>query len=548
MMVLCARDPLWWMSTFVWTFNPRSEARRRYGSTVLPFIPWRFQMHAVSEVCRAVESGYDLVIEKSRDMGGTWMVLLVFLWRMLFKGMEKFLLVSRKDELVDGADDMDALMPKLDFTLKYLPGWMVPDISRQERSLVNDETGAGITGEASVEDAGRGGRATAMLSDEHASNPQARGLRAATADVADCRIFVFTPKGAANDAYDLAHDPNQRVMTLHWALHPGKNVGLYQGDDGKLRSPWYDRECRRRGRAQEVAQELDIDYLASDYEFFDPDVITRLVGEQAREPVTRGEMEFADDPRSARFRAADQGRLLMWMPAGPDGQCRPPAGRQYVVGVDVAAGKRDAYGTGYSNSVCIVADAVSRVQVAEYAVGGVNPVRFAAMSVALARWFNGAFMVWEANGPGGIFGDEVFNTLRYGNVYYRRNLKRAMQPMTDMPGWWSTVDSKNGALERLRSMLNEGQFVPRSRMMLDECRSYVYVVARQAVEHNRAAVSDDPTGARANHGDRVIAAAMCCLGLNEMAPSIPAPEENYPAGSFGDRFEKRHRPASRYVY
>jgi hypothetical protein len=52
---------------------------------------------------------------------------------------------------------------------------------------------------------------------------------------------------------------------------------------------------------------------------------------------------------------------------------------------------------------------------------------------------------------------------------------------------------------------------------LRECREYIFQ-ASGSVEHSRSINTIDPTGARDNHGDRVIADALCWRGMKDYKP------------------------------
>lgn len=50
-----------------------------------------------------------------------------------------------------------------------------------------------------------------------------------------------------------------RYCEVHWTLHPVKAEGLYLGDDGKPRSPWYDKQItEKKMTPSAVARELDL--------------------------------------------------------------------------------------------------------------------------------------------------------------------------------------------------------------------------------------------------------------------------------------------------
>ena len=93
------------------------------------------------------------------------------------------------------------------------------------------------------------------------------------------------------------------------------------------------------------------------------------------------------------------GELRIW------GEDHPKDKSYYVIGVDVATG------TGSSNSVAVVATADGE-KVAEFVTADMRPDVFAKHVVAMCKHFRGlsdtgAFLVWEANGPGRVFGDAV---------------------------------------------------------------------------------------------------------------------------------------------
>ena len=96
---MCETDLLFFVNALVWQFNPKSLGA---GSAKTgPFVTWACQDRAVAEILAAIETPCDLVIEKSRDMGASWLCLIVMLWFWLFKRDMKFLCVSRNADAVD---------------------------------------------------------------------------------------------------------------------------------------------------------------------------------------------------------------------------------------------------------------------------------------------------------------------------------------------------------------------------------------------------------------------------------------------------------------
>ena len=496
---MCADDLLFWVNTFAFTFDPRKTACPR-----LPFVTYEYQDEAFLAVDAAIDGDMDLLIEKSRDMGASWIILTVFGYRWIFRPLQAFLMLSRIEDNVDKKDEPDCLFWKLDFLISNLPAWMRPATSRMRLSLKNEDNGSTITGAATTGESGRGGRKTAILLDEFASVPDGHAMLRSTRDVTNCRLYNSTPKGVGNAFADLVRKNEVPKLRFHWTQHPEKSAGLYHDDLGKPRSPWYDKQCARAVHPMEIAQELDIDYLGSDYQFFEPTMIDKLMRCDAREPMFTGELEYdamALEPQGTAPVGGGKGRLRLWTALA--GGMRAPGGRRYTVGVDVAQG------TGASNSCISIFDRVSRQKVGAWVHSKTRPDVLADIAVVLCRMFNNAYLAWEANGPGRSFGDRVLE-IGYSEIYYRRNEEDVSKRMTRFPGWWSGEKTKQSLFGLYRRALTTGQFINRDADAINECREIVYTSAG-TIAHAREGVSVDPSGAKDNHGDRPTADALACL-------------------------------------
>ena len=139
----CKNDILFYVNVFVSQFNPR-----RNGKEVGPFITWDFQDEALLRILHHIDVQQDLVMEKSREMGATWLCLLAMDWMCKFHPWKKFLCVSRNAEAVDKPNDPDSLFWKLDFITEYQPEWLRPKIDRLKFSITY-ANGSNITGQAS---------------------------------------------------------------------------------------------------------------------------------------------------------------------------------------------------------------------------------------------------------------------------------------------------------------------------------------------------------------------------------------------------------------
>jgi hypothetical protein len=448
----------------------------------------------------------------------------------------------------------DSLFWKIDFILKYLPTWLTGPVHRSKMNY-RFASGSTITGEASTGRAGVGGRATAMFVDEFSQIKEDFEVLYRTADTTRCRLFNFTHTGLDTAAYELTKRPDMRKLRLHWSSHPEKNKGLYQFNletqqvdildkkyryphdfefvmDGKLRSPWYDAECRRRGSARAIAMDLDINPRGSMAQFFDPVVIQELVRAYARPPFWEGDLVYDKETgKPIKLEKRLGGPIKLWCHLDHEG--KPPADI-YGMGGDISTG------SGATPSCLTIANKRGE-KVLEYANAHIDPKDLAPFALALCWLFGdgqgqGAKFAWELPGPGITFGKRVIE-LGYRNVYYRTNEQKLYDAPTDTPGWFATTDNKRALLEEYRSALGTRQYLNRSEWALDTCLAFQYT-SKGTIEHGGEASVDDPTGARVNHGDVTISDALSWKMIkNQWAPEKKKEETKVPVLSLAWRRE-----------
>jgi len=519
--IASSRDILFFVNTFLWVFEPRE-------SMVLPFITWQYQDEDFVHLNRDI-GVKDIGVEKSRDMGVTWETLTVLYYRWMFRSRQIFGVVSRTEDVVDKTDDPDTLFWKLDFHTKNLPRWMQPNCERIRLSLKNTDTDSVITGYSATADVARGGRKTAFLMDEAASWQIDAGFSAwaSTQHVTRSRVMVSTPQGMSGIFAEQMQkkDAAMTKISLHWALNPLKNAGLYRSFDGeltiidtdyefdphypfvidgKLRSPWYDEECRRHPVPALIAQELDIDYGGSGFPFFDANAVADHAARYACEPTHCGDLDYDSDNYESIWRKEERGPLQLWIQLTTDE--RPPSD-DYAIGCDIATGSGGDLST---NSVASVVNQNTGEKVAEYATNTQAPYQFANTVIALRKWFaseNGeAFVIWERNGPGYQFGKHFMDRSPH-RVYYKEALDQYGAKVTKSPGWHSGKAEKKFLLGEYGKAIVKGYMINRCASALDEMLHYVYLPDGK-VEHDRSKSTLDPTSSGENHGDRVIADAL----------------------------------------
>lgn len=270
---LCTREDnpaegcIFFIENFGWTYDPRKNVPH------IPFVLFEYQKETIRWMVDHIDNGKDGLIEKSRDMGVTWLTVWVFLWYWLFRDGTNLLMGSYKEKLVDDKTD-DSLFGRLEYGISSLPTWLTPKgynpkKHRTHLKLINPVNNNLIAGESMSSEFGTGMRKLAVFFDELGAWDYAQPAWRTCGDVTACRIANSTPKG--QNFYSKLRNSGIDVLTLHWRKHPLKD------------EQWYLFEKQRRD-AVEVAQELDISYRASQE--------GRVYPEWSEDAVEHGEFEY----------------------------------------------------------------------------------------------------------------------------------------------------------------------------------------------------------------------------------------------------------------
>lgn len=461
-----------------------------------------------------------------------------------------------------------------DYFIENLPGWLQPYSDRIDRHLGMMETGSTIDGESTNDNFARGDRRTAIALDEFPSVENGYMIEKAVGDATNCPIWFGTPNGASGAFYDIynrmqAENP-ERIVHLHWSEHPEKRKGLYTSEhdenevyqlkildteykfpadykfilDGRLRSIAYDERERRAPNRRVMAQEWDMDFQASAWQWFDTVKVTELKAKTAKPHDQFGEIFLDPDWKHPRWNENHRaGKIKLWFKFILDAEGKPLANipkdwTDVVIACDIGLGTAGEYS---SNSVASIYRRKSGEKIGQYTTNDTTPTEFCRRVLALCHWFNNAYLIWESNGPGGLFTNEV-KKAGYRNVYYsEKNLAKFVDEKTSNPGWHSNKDTKKILLEDYSNALLDGKIKNRCAEALDELAQYVHE-PNGVIVHSRAKTQrkddTDPTEAGENHGDMVISDALANFGIAdinkreiEQPPETPPP----PPGSFGAR-------------
>ena len=265
----CASDLIYWVRTWVDTYDPRFIADGCPAD--IPLDPFPRQEEFLAWLAERQQMQEDGSVEKSREVGVTWLFCAYAVHRWLFQPGFRLGLTSHVQDKVDKIGEMKSTFEKLRYILRRLPAWMLPKnftwrVHDNFMRLINPDTNAGITGEVG-DNVGRSDRCSMYIVDEAAFIEHPERAAAALSQTTRCRIDVSTPHGTHIPYYKklMSMLPRQRFR-FHWKSDPRK-------DDA-----WYENERKRIGDPRMIAQELDIDHAAAaeglefPAEFFGPHI------------------------------------------------------------------------------------------------------------------------------------------------------------------------------------------------------------------------------------------------------------------------------------
>jgi hypothetical protein len=302
-----ARNPANFINDWGMTYDPRNVERGLPAH--VPFILFDRQIEWIDEVLDAWRNSEDLLTEKSRDMGCSWLAIALGATLCMFHKGVQIGYGSRKEILVDRIGDPDSLffkarafvssVPKL-----FRPGWDV-DKHAPHMRLMFPHSESMMRGEAG-NNIGRGGRSTAYFTDEDAFMPNGRLVDAALSQNTNCRISLSSVNGMQNSFAERRHSGRVRVFTFRWQSDPRKDQA------------WYDKQVARLDPVI-VAQEIDLSYTSSvtgvviPYEWIEAAEDAHKVLGLKTGDHRRGALDVADEGTDKNAFAGAEGMLLEYL-------------------------------------------------------------------------------------------------------------------------------------------------------------------------------------------------------------------------------------------
>ncbi|KKL13659.1 hypothetical protein LCGC14_2523550 [marine sediment metagenome] len=270
LLAACRESLLLWVNLFAftyhqWDIDPITNKRIEATNSHAPFISWEIQDELFDRFEYCLKRGLDVLVDKSRDMGASWMCVFFMHWLWLFRPDSQLLEMSRTQDYVDQTGNMKALFQKHDYANGWLPDWMLPPNclfgmkNRTKMHMMNVVNGSCIDGESTTEHAASGDRRLVILLDEFSKVEHGRLMRSATKDAALMRIINSTPAGAGTEYSRWKNDGTVAPFVLPFHEHPekGRDRYVYKTEMGsyEISSPWLDYEKTVRS-PREIAREI----------------------------------------------------------------------------------------------------------------------------------------------------------------------------------------------------------------------------------------------------------------------------------------------------
>jgi len=268
-------SPKAYINYFCKTFDPKRPPHH-FKFKLFPFQ----ETMIVDEIKKAIDEGYDIFIDKSREMGATYSTLDTLLWFWRYVPGSNFLLGSRKEAYVDNtkgdsgenSNKEESLFGKIEYTLIHQPRFILPkgfDFRKHltYMSLINPENGNVISGESSNPNFSRGGRHKAILMDEFSFWDNDSSAWGSTADTTSCRIVLTTPGIKPGKAKRLRFGEDGediKIIELDYHLDPRKDEKWLANERERRSEEDFAREIMRnwdtsiRGRVYDEVKYIEV--------------------------------------------------------------------------------------------------------------------------------------------------------------------------------------------------------------------------------------------------------------------------------------------------
>jgi hypothetical protein len=394
-------------------------------------------------------------ILKSRQMGLSTITAGYAAWLICFHKAKDVVVIANKKDAANN------FITKIKVFVNNAPDWLVPNIIIDNRGSIELSNNSRIAAYATTSDAGRSESLSLLIIDEAAiiSTSKVEDLWTSVSPTlflgGQC-IAISTPNGVGNFFHKTYVEGEQGLNSFHsikhhWTKHPIYSLGMYFGEKGEVRSPWYDKETFGKS-ARDIAQEFDCSFVGSGNNVIDEEYV-REQRKNIRNPIRAGGFD---------------GNFWIFE------ECIPE--EVYLIGADVARGD------GQDWSAAHVFKHSNNEQVAEYR-GKLPPDTFAKLLFVIGAEYNNALLIPEANSIGFATCLKLVE-MKYPNIhytlpcqglfktkeYYKNSLKNSM-----IPGFQTTSANRPLAVGQLEEEVRNKSIIIHSSRLMSEFDTFVWI-------------------------------------------------------------------------
>jgi hypothetical protein len=185
----------------------------------------------------------------------------------------------------------------------------------------------------------------------------------------------------------------------------------------------------------------------------------------------------------------------------------PEVDIRYTIGVDAATG----FGADYT-SIQVFSNRIPFEQVAWLRNKRITTVQGSKVMIALAKYYNNAFIVPETRHPGNAYVDNAIEVYGYGNIYRRKQVLDEDPSVSSKYGICTTDADKHLLINQTKRLMENpdgAQVIFHDPMTLNEFCNFVYIEDKRK------------TGAGEGFFDDTVIAAMLALHGCLLRPQAP---------------------------
>ena len=267
---LYATNPLEFIETFGWIIQ------KPLNNKVVPFFLFEYQKKALIKMLEAENDDFEheILFDKPREMGLTWLLVWYILWRWLFKpGWSAYVISRREEEVDDGTAIPDnTIFGKFRWGIKSLPSWLKPPGyipkgsgkgtgTDMKLKIINPNVGTSIVGSSSSSSAGRSRRYNFVFIDECFALENFLDIWKSLQTVSKVKVFVSTTKADIkfNMFSKMCEEKGDR-LSFTWKDNPFK-------DD-----VWFEEMKKKAELDPEVLKEFEPSYMPSPKSQYYPEI------------------------------------------------------------------------------------------------------------------------------------------------------------------------------------------------------------------------------------------------------------------------------------